>query len=576
MASLKERLVNVLLARELVTPAQLEEVLAIQKKQGGTLQKILMQEAIVSEGDLLAAMSQGLGIPPISLTRMKLDTSLKALISREIASQYELVPVSCIGQTLTIAMADPLNVFALDTITSMTGLHINTLLASSRDIREAIDMFYGTGVEETLREMVHKAETNALEVITGGRDKDEDVDASRLLTQTQDAPVVKFTDAILTTAVRLRASDVLIEPREKDVRVRYRVDGVLQEGKAPPKQLHAGVVSRIKVMSELNIAERRIPQDGHFAFTVDARAIDFRVSILPSTFGGNVCMRVLDKGAIKLDIDKLGFSSRDLEKLKACARRPHGMILSTGPTGSGKTTTLYALLKMIDVPEKNLVTVEDPVEFELDGINQVNAKPNIGLTFAGALRSILRQDPDVIMVGEIRDAETADMAIKSALTGHLVLSTLHTNSAVGSVVRLTNMGLEPFLINSSVTAVVGQRLVRRVCTHCAEKYRPAQGVAAKLGLLDKSGQSVELVRGAGCRACFKSGYAGREVIAETLVMSPEIRNLVLRRASEHDIEQMARKEGMKTLREHGLAKAVAHSTTLEEIFRTTIGDAVET
>ncbi len=576
MASLKERLVNVLLARELVTPAQLEKALAIQKKQGGNLQKILVQEGIVTEGDLLAAMSQGLGIPPISLMRMKLDPSLKTLISREIASQYELVPVSCIGQTLTIAMADPLNIFALDTIKSMTGLRINTLLAGSKDIRDAIDMFYGTGVEETLREMVQKAETNALEIIAGGKLKDDDIDASHLLTQTQDAPVVKFTDAILTTAVRLRASDVLIEPREKDVRVRYRVDGMLQEGKAPPKQLHAGVVSRIKVMSELNIAERRIPQDGHFALTVDARAIDFRVSILPSSFGGNVCVRVLDKGAIKLDINKLGFSPRDLEKIKACARRPHGMILSTGPAGSGKTTTLYALLKMIDAPEKNIVTVEDPVEFELEGINQVNAKPDIGLTFAGSLRSILRQDPDVIMVGEIRDAETADMAIKSALTGHLVLSTLHTNSAVGSVVRLTNMGLEPFLINSSLTAVIGQRLVRRVCSHCAERYRPAQGVAAKLGLLDKNNQPAELVRGVGCRSCFKSGYAGREVIAETLVISPAIRELVLRRASEREIEQVARKEGMETLRERGLAKAVAHITTLEEVFRTTIGDAVET
>jgi type II secretory ATPase GspE/PulE/Tfp pilus assembly ATPase PilB-like protein len=396
------------------------------------------------------------------------------------------------------------------------------------------------------------------------------------LQQIEEAPVVTFTNDLLTKAVRMHASDLLIEPREKNVRVRFRVDGVLQEGKAPPRQLHAGIVSRIKIMSELNIAERRLPQDGHFTFRVDGRSIDFRVSILPAAFGGNVGLRVLDKSAVKLDVKTLGFSARDLEQMTACAQRPHGMILATGPTGSGKTTTLYALLKLIEAPEKNIVTVEDPVEFELEGINQVGARPDIGLTFAASLRSILRQDPDVIMVGEIRDAETADMAIKSALTGHLVLSTLHTNTAVGTIIRLVNMGLEPFLINSSLTAVIGQRLVRRVCRSCAEAYRPPQGIAAKLGLLDTSGEPLELVRGVGCRTCFKSGYMGREVIAETLVMTPELRELVLRRAPARDLEQVARKQGMKTLREHGLAKALAHVTSLEEVFRTTIGEAVET
>ena len=575
MASLQKRIVDALLSRGLLTAEQMEEVLAVQRTQGGSLQALLTERGLVSEADLVAAISQGVGIPPINLSRMKLDVGLKALIPRDLALQYQLVPVSCTGQTLTIAMADPLNVFALDTLATMTGLSISAVLATPKDVRDTIDTYYGTGVEETLREMVKKTEFNSHAVITSSVELEEASEAERLLRQTQEAPVIKLPDALLTRAVRVHASDLFIEPREKSVRVRYRVDGILQEGPAPPKHLHPAVVSRIKVMSELDIAERRMPQDGHFNFRVDERAIDFRVSILPSSFGGNVCIRILDKGEVKLDIDTLGFSPQDLERLKACAQRPHGMLLSTGPTGSGKTTTLYALLKMIDSPQKNIVTVEDPVEFNLGGINQVNVKADIGLTFAKALRSILRQDPDVIMVGEIRDADTADMAIKSALTGHLVLSTLHTNSAAGSVVRLVNMGMEPFLINSCVMAVVGQRLVRKVCPKCLERYRPPKGMAEKLGLVDGKGEPLELVRGAGCRACFKSGYAGREVIAETLIMSPQIRELILRRSPERDVQDAAHKEGMKTLREQGLAKAAAHVTTLDEVFRTTIGEAVD-
>ena len=574
MASLQKRIVDALLSRGLLTAEQMEEVLAVQRTQGGGLQALLTERGLVSEADLVAAISQGVGIPPINLSRMKLDVGLRALIPRDLALQYQLVPVSCTGQTLTIAMADPLNVFALDTLATMTGLSISAVLATPKDVRDTIDTYYGTGVEETLREMVKKTEFNSHAVITSSVELEEASEAEQLLRQTQEAPVIKLTDALLTRAVRVHASDLFIEPREKSVRVRYRVDGILQEGPAPPKHLHPAVVSRIKVMSDLDIAERRMPQDGHFNFRVDERAIDFRVSILPSSFGGNVCIRILDKGEVKLDIDTLGFSPQDLERLKACAQRPHGMLLSTGPTGSGKTTTLYALLKMIDSPQKNIVTVEDPVEFNLGGINQVNVKADIGLTFAKALRSILRQDPDVIMVGEIRDADTADMAIKSALTGHLVLSTLHTNSAAGSVVRLVNMGMEPFLINSCVMVVVGQRLVRKVCPKCLERYRPPKGMADKLGLVDGKGEPLELVRGVGCRACFKSGYAGREVIAETLIMSSQIRELILRRSPERDVQNAAHKEGMKTLREQGLAKAAAHITTLDEVFRTTIGEVV--
>ena len=574
MASLKERIMDVLLSRKLVTAEQLEEALAIQRKKGGTLQKILVDKGLVSESDLLGAMSQGLGIAPISLARLKLDPSLKALIPREVAIQYQLLPVSCMGKTLTIAMADPMNVIALDTVKAMTGLSLNALMATAREIRDAIDQYYGTGVEETMRQMV-KGKEQALELVSAATKREEPSESSRLLSLTQDAPVVKFTDSILSKGVRARASDILIEPRERSVRVRYRVDGVLQEGQAPPKQLQPGIVSRIKVMSELNIAERRVPQDGHFKFRFEDRAVDFRVSTLPSSFGENICLRVLDKSGVRLDIEKLGFAHRDLEVLKSCALLPHGMILSTGPTGSGKTTTMYTLLKLADAPDKNLVTVEDPVEFELEGINQVSVKPEIGLTFAAALRSILRQDPDIIMIGEIRDGETADMAIKSALTGHLVLSTLHTNSAAGSITRLVNIGIEPFLLNSCVAVVVGQRLIRKACTKCREVYRPTKTVATRLGLLGPEGEPCELVRAVGCQSCFQTGYAGREVIAEALVMNPEIRELILKRAPEREVEQAARRGGMKTLREQGLAKALAQVTTLEEVFRATIGEVLD-
>lgn len=572
MPSLKERIIHALVSNRLLQPAQLEEALRIQQTQGGSLQKILVDRGFVNATDLLSAVSQGLGIPPISLHRITLDPKLKTVIPREVATQHQLLPVSCIGRTLTIAMADPLNIFALETLTTMTGLSINPFLARAEEVEEAIDRYYGTGVEETLEGIAHETQA-ALDVMKA--QAGEEADAEHLLKLIHEPPVVKLTDALLARAIRLRSSDLLIEPMEQRVRVRYRVDGVLREGETPPKPLHQAIVSRIKVMAELNIAEHRLPQDGHFSFSIEDRVVDVRVSVLPSSFGEKVVLRILDKGQLNLNLDDLGFAPEDLATLRRCAARPHGMILSTGPTGSGKTTTLYALLTLIDRPEKNLITVEDPVEYQLEGINQVTTKAEIGLTFASALRAILRQDPDVIMIGEIRDAETADMAVKSALTGHLVLSTLHTNSASGTVVRLVNMGIEPFLINSCLMAVIGQRLVRKICTRCKQSYLPPAGVARKLGLLDASGRVRELARGAGCAACLRSGYRGRDVIAEMLVLTPEIRDLILRRAQERDIEEAARRTGMRTLREHGLQKALAHLTSLDEVFRTTMGEAAE-
>jgi type IV pilus assembly protein PilB len=569
MPSLRDRLSEVLVANKLLTTERLEEALRLQKAEGVSLQKVLIEHNFLKEVDLLAATSQSLGIPAISLTRMRLDPALKRLISRDIAKQYQLVPVGSIGQILTVAMADPSNVFALDTITGMTGLTINPLLAMPREIAQAIDLYYGTGVEETVHEIERESQAATDQLVEAQKAAAE---TDQLMQLSQEAPVVKMTEAILTKAVHLRASDLLIEPLEHRVRVRYRIDGVLQEGPAPPRHIQESIVSRVKVVSELNIAERRLPQDGHFAMSVDGRTVDFRVSVLPSSFGEKVCLRILDKSQNKLSLDDLSFSAADLKVLKRCAERPHGLILVTGPTGSGKTTTLYAMLGYIDRPEKNLVTVEDPVEYQLEGINQVNAKADVGLTFARALRAILRQDPDVIMVGEIRDGETADMAVKSALTGHLVLSTLHTNDAAATIVRLVNMGIQPFLLSSCLTLVVAQRLVRKICQGCKKTFQPSERLAKELGLLDEQGRPITLAKGEGCSACLKSGYRGREVISEVMLMTPEMRDLVLKGAPERDLEQAARRTGMKSIRDNGLQRVLAHSTTVDEVFRTTIGE----
>ncbi len=389
-----------------------------------------------------------------------------------------------------------------------------------------------------------------------------------------DDPVIKFTNQVLFEAVRRRSSDIFIEPEEKNLRVRYRIDGLLQEGAMSTLAVHGGIISRVKVMANLDIAEHRIPQDGRFRLKMDENEIDFRVSVLPTYFGEKICLRVLDKGQALLDIDKLGFEEAPLKALKIVAERPHGMILMTGPTGSGKTTTLYSVLKLLDKPQINIVTVEDPVEFRIHGINQVAIRPEVKLTFASALRSILRQDPDVIMVGEIRDFETADVAIKAALTGHMVLSTLHATTAVGAVTRLVNIGIEPYLITSSVLLVGAQRLVRRICGKCKETYEPAPELLKQLGVTGAvaGGKKPVFTRGKGCDACNKRGYHGRAVLLETLTLTPPVKDLVLRGAAEYEIEELGRKEGMKTMREDGIIKVLNGVTTPEEVMRVTMRD----
>jgi type IV pilus assembly protein PilB len=570
MVSLKERLKEILINKKLLTQEQLDKALEVQKQKGGRLSDIIVNLKFIKESELISTLSEGLGLPLIDLKRFKIDYEIVKIIPFDIARQYQIIPVSKMGNVITLAMADPLNIFAIDAVQSLTGYKINPVISSGLDISQAIELTYPDATKGVIDDLVKEMSASSIELI---REEKEMLPSEQELTRiSREAPVIQVTNMILEDAVKSKASDILFEPLDKKLRVRFRIDGLLQEEKSPPKAMHPSIVSRIKVMSDLNIAEHRLPQDGRFKIKLSGNEIDFRVSILPSSFGEKVALRILDKSQAMLDIDKLGFSQDTVTKLKKVARLPHGMMLVCGPTGSGKTTTLYSILKFVDNPDKNLVTVEDPVEYQLEGINQVTARPDIGLTFASALRSILRQDPNIIMIGEIRDYETVDIAIKSALTGHLVISTLHTTTASGAIARLINMGVEPYLINSSLVCVVAQRLVRKICSYCREGYSIKKDIIESLKLsLDKI-KKPEFFRGRGCEHCFNLGYSRRTAIAEVLLLSPRVRELILLRSQEHIIKEQARKEGMKTLREDGLEQALKGETSLEEILRVTAPD----
>lgn len=564
-SGLKERLIEILIKKRILAEEKLNEALKIQKEKGGSLGDILVALGAVSQNELLAILSQELGIPPISLSKYKIDPKVIKVMPRKIAVNYQMMPISQIGNVLTVAMADPLNVFATDDLKQVTGMEINPIITTKDDIRVAIEQYYGSAATSEIESLVRET---AAGPAAAKKEEAETVDLKSLALT---APVVKLTDAIVLEAAKARASDILIEPMEEDVRIRYRIDGVFREAQTLPKSVQTSLVSRIKVMCNLDIAERRLPQDGRFKVKFKDREVDFRVSTVPTAFGEKMCLRILDKSQATLDMEKLGFEPESLKELQKAAKRPHGMILVCGPTGSGKTTTLYAVLKYIDSPQRNFVTVEDPVEFLLPGINQVNVLPNIGLTYAAALRSILRQDPNVIMVGEIRDNETVDIAIKAALTGHLVLSTLHTNSATGAVMRMMNMGVEPFLISSSVILVAAQRLVRRICPRCKEQYEVPKAMLEKLKIKIPAGGAT-FYKGRGCGGCFKTGFKGRIALLEALTLNSELKELIAKRARESDIYDAARKAGLITLRECGLRKVFEGTTTLEEVLRVTLGE----
>lgn len=568
MTSFREKLTEILIKNKILNQDDINLALRVQKEEGGRLSEILIKLNLIDEKNLMLALSEGLGLATISLSRFTIDSQILNLIPKNIAKQYLIIPISKIGNSLTLAMVDPLNIFAIDDVKTLTRYEINPIIAQQGEILQAIDKYYEEPAIDVIDEIVKGISGEQIELIK--QEKEDFLDTTELVKLTQEAPVIRITNLLLERAIEMKASDLLIEPLEKTTRVRIRVDGVLGEIESPPKQFHAPIISRIKVIADLDIAEHRLPQDGRFRIKFREREVDFRVSVLPSSFGEKVSLRILDKSTASLDLDSLGFQENVLEIIKKCIRRPHGMILVTGPTGSGKTTTLYSMLKFVDSPADNIITVEDPVEYQLEGINQVSVKEEIGLTFANSLRSILRQDPDTIMIGEIRDFDTVDIAIKSALTGHRVFSTLHTTTAAGSVVRLVNMGVEPFLITSSLICIVVQRLVRKICASCKEEFKPSDTTLTKL--IAHPDTKTVFYKGKGCKKCFNSGYIGRTVLSEVLVMTPKISDLILSREQEHKVKHAARLEGMQTLREDGLNKCLLGFTTVEEVVRVTAPD----
>lgn len=549
-----------LLEQKLITEKQLKQALAESEKSGDRLRKVLLRLGMVSEEDILSFYEEQIGIPRVELSSYLIDPKIISLIPETLAKKYNVVPLFKGRDTLTVAMSDPLNVVALDELKLKTGLNIEATIALEADIREAINQYYGVG--GSIDEVLKSIETTALAV------EEEEVAIEKLHEAAEEAPIIKLVNLIIMQAIRDDASDIHIEPEEDSVKTRSRIDGVLHETSVIPKHLQAAVISRIKIMSDLNIAAKRIPQDGRFRIKLEESQIDLRVSTYPTVHGENVVMRLLDTASILLGLEDLGFSKENYKQFNKLIKRPNGIILVTGPTGSGKTTTLYSALNKINTPDKNIITIEDPVEYQLKGIRQSQINPKAGLTFANGLRSILRQDPDIIMVGEIRDKETAEIAIQAALTGHLVFSTLHTNDAAGALTRLIEMGVESFLISSSVYGILAQRLVRKLCEGCKKAYKPTPKALQDLGIPLPNGE-LTFYKAVGCKACKNTGYKGRIGIFELIEVNDRIKDLILTKTSSSVIKRAAREAGMKELREDGLAKVFAGQTSIDDVIRVT-------
>ena len=567
--SFGERIADVLIEDGLLLPAQLREALDIQKTEGGRLLKILTERQFVTEQDMAFSTGRCLNTPPVNLTKVRVPEEITALVPREMAKTNKLVPIARLNGKLFVAMADPTNVLAMDDLKRRVQLEIVPMIATEKAVTEMLSGIHGVGNMSQALKQAAEAAVQASDVKVHVA-KHEEIDLERLATDGNDAPVIKMVNLILAQAVKEKASDIHIEPFHTALKLRYRVDGELVPAESPPKALQLAITSRMKILAGLNIAERRLPQDGRFRVRVMGKDVDLRISILPTAHGEKIVIRILDKTSLSGGIDQLGMDQETLEKFRKAIDAPHGMILVTGPTGSGKTTTLYSVLHELNNPQYNIVTVEDPIEYELMGVNQVAVRSDIGLDFSSALRSILRQDPDIVMVGEIRDNETADIAVKAALTGHQVLSTLHTNDAAGAITRLDDMGIEPFLISSSILMTCAQRLVRRVCPNCKEEFKPEPELLERLGLQDR--ENTVFYRGSGCDRCKGRGYTGRVAIIEALTVTETIRRLVIKRASAAVIKNQAMNEGMKTLRKVGIEKALEGITTLEEVWRVTAED----
>jgi type IV pilus assembly protein PilB len=589
------RIGELLLKEKRITPEQLQQALTYQKANGGKLGYNLVKMGIVKDEDITALLSKQYGVPSINLAQFEIDIAVIRLIPADTAQKYQIVPLSRAGATLTIAMTDPTNVFAMDDIKFMTGYNVEPVVASETAVTEAIQKYYSPGAQgpqngksgavapvpsgpsalemasKGLEELQASLESGAaVEVL----EELEEINAEALAKQGDEAPVVRLVNVVLMSAIQKGASDIHIEPYEKELRVRYRIDGILYNIMAPPMKYRDAIVSRVKIMSKLDIAEKRLPQDGRIKIRYnesgEPKEIDFRVSVLPTLFGEKIVLRLLDKENLMLDMTRLGFEQESLTRFERAIFKPYGMVLVTGPTGSGKTNTLYSSISRVNTPETNIMTAEDPVEFNLHGINQVQMKESIGLNFAAALRSFLRQDPNIILVGEIRDFETAEIAVKAALTGHLVLSTLHTNDAPSTVSRLMNMGIEPYLVATSVHLIAAQRLVRRLCKECKEPLPMPPQALMDIGFSAEDAKSVAVYKGRGCTTCNNTGYKGRVGLYEVLEITDNIREMVLTGASAIELKNRASEEGMISLRGSGLRKLKAGLTTVEEVVRETV------
>ncbi len=609
------KLGDLLLKQKLITQDQLDNALKLQREEGGKIGEALVRVGAVSEGDITETLSQQFGVPSIDLAHFEIDPAVIKVVPGEVARKYGVLPVNKTGATLTIAMGDPTNVFAMDDIKFMTGYNVEPVVASEIALRKAIDKHYGTPRSVVLKERTKQSGASSgyaiessledvmassaltmddmasvglgeinMDEITGldtGADVDvvkgeegQEIDLSDLAKSSESAPIIKVSNLILIEALKAGASDIHVEPYEKEFRVRFRIDGILHNIMALPMRTRDPLISRLKIMAKLDISEKRLPQDGRIKIRLRveerSRDLDLRVSSVPTHFGEKVVMRLLDKSKLQLDMTQLGFDQEPLRRFKDAIDRPYGIVLVTGPTGSGKTNTLYSAIAALNDPTVNIMTAEDPIEFNLAGINQVQMKEQIGLTFASALRSFLRQDPDIILVGEVRDFETAEIAVKAALTGHLVLSTLHTNDAPSTINRLMNMGIEPFLVATSVNCICAQRLVRRICSQCPEEVETPPQTLIQVGFAPDEVKTIKIKRGRGCERCNQTGYKGRVGLFEVLQFTDEIRDMILSGASSIELKRKAIEEGMVSLRMSGLQKIREGATTLDEVLRETI------
>jgi type IV pilus assembly protein PilB len=553
---------ELLRARGVITDAQLEEARQQAVQRGRSVGRVLIELGYVTEAGLVAILSEQLGLEFVDLTETNIDASAVAMVPEVTARRHSCIPVRIEDGRLVVAMADPANVIAIDDIRALTGKEIRTVVATKADVVAAINRSY---------RMDRTAETLVEEAAADVRAEEKSLDAAIASAGAEDAPIIKLVNLLITQAVSDRASDIHIEPGEDGLRVRYRIDGVLHEVMNPPKSVQAGIASRLKIMAEINIAERRIPQDGRISITLQGKSIDIRVATLPTVFGEKIVMRLLDKSSVMLQLSDLGFLPQNFQRFQESYTKPYGAILVTGPTGSGKSTTLYATLNILNKTDVNIITVEDPVEYRLPGVNQVQTNPKAGLSFASALRSILRSDPDIVLIGEIRDSETAQIAIEAALTGHLVLSTLHTNDAPSALTRLVEMGIEPFLVASSLDSVLAQRLARKLCARCREMYMPSpeELIAARFPF-EPDQELPKLYRPIGCTSCGNTGYRGRMAIHEVMPVTEEIERMVAEHASAEAIGKVAREQGMITLRQDGLEKVRQGLTSIQEVLRVVV------